>query len=603
LVWLKRRDGVGSNWLQNTVAGIGNELSSNSTAATAAQGFVTSVSTTGFTVDTALSASANTYASWTFREQPKFFDVVTYTGNGVNGRAISHALGSVPGCIMVKSTSDASNWVVYHQSLSVPTNKTLRLNSTSAELTSPYFPTTPTSTVFYTNGDGYEVNTTGQTYVAYLFASNAGGFGLTGTDNVISCGGFTTTTSPDTITLGYEPQWLLIKAANSATNWYIFDNMRGIPTGGLDLGLKPNLSSAESADANFVDLTATGFISNIQAVFGDGIDIIYIAIRRGPMKVPTLGTQVYNGVTRTGTGSATTVTGAGFPPDLVILESLLDPKGSFSDRLRGPTQLLNSYQTAAEATDTNGVTSFSMDGMSVGVGNAANRSGFDYVYWFLRRYPSVFDEVCYTGDGVNGANITHNLTVAPEFVIMKKRSSSTNGEWTAAIRKNNGDYEEWFAGAGPNYAAFTTAPTGSTRSAASAASVYTASYVKIGGSYLGTNDSGSTYVMYLFATCPGVSKVGSYTGNGTTQTIDCGFTGGARFVLIKRTDATGDWYAYDTARGMTVLTDPYLRLNVNSAEVATLGSVTTVSTGFALNSTILADINVSAGTYIFLAIA
>jgi hypothetical protein len=54
---------------------------------------------------------------------------------------------------------------------------------------------------------------------------------------------------------------------------------------------------------------------------------------------------------------------------------------------------------------------------------------------------------------------------------------------------------------------------------------------------------------------------------------------------------------------MTVLTNPYLRLNSIAIETATLGSVTTVSTGFALNSTILAAINVNAGTYIFLAIA
>jgi hypothetical protein len=124
------------------------------------------------------------------------------------------------------------------------------------------------------------------------------------------------------------------------------------------------------------------------------------------------------------------------------------------------------------------------------------------------------------------------------------------------------------------------------------------------GTAFATNNSGNTYVAYLFATCAGVSKVGSYTGNGTTQTINCGFgAGGARFVLIKRTDAIGDWYVYDTARGMTVLTDPYLLVNDTAAETATLGSVTTVSTGFALNSTILAAINVNAGTYIFLAIA
>ena len=117
------------------------------------------------------------------------------------------------------------------------------------------------------------------------------------------------------------------------------------------------------------------------------------------------------------------------------------------------------------------------------------------------------------------------------------------------------------------------------------------------------NTSGSTYVAYLFATCPGVSKVGSYTGTGTTQTINCGFTGGARFVLIKRTDSTGDWYTYDTARGIVSGNDPYLLLNSTSAEVTITDFIDPVSTGFALDSTALATINVSGGSYIFLAIA
>jgi hypothetical protein len=59
----------------------------------------------------------------------------------------------------------------------------------------------------------------------------------------------------------------------------------------------------------------------------------------------------------------------------------------------------------------------------------------------------------------------------------------------------------------------------------------------------------------------GVSKVGSYTGTGTTLSIDCGFTAGARFILIKRTDSTGDWYVWDTARGIIAGNDPYLLLN------------------------------------------
>jgi hypothetical protein len=54
---------------------------------------------------------------------------------------------------------------------------------------------------------------------------------------------------------------------------------------------------------------------------------------------------------------------------------------------------------------------------------------------------------------------------------------------------------------------------------------------------------------------------------------------------------------------MTTLTDPYLLMNSTAAETATLGSVTTVSTGFAVKAAILAAINTNAASYIFLAIA
>ena len=113
--------------------------------------------------------------------------------------------------------------------------------------------------------------------------------------------------------------------------------------------------------------------------------------------------------------------------------------------------------------------------------------------------------------------------------------------------------------------------------------------------------SGTNYVAYLFATLAGVSYVGSYTGTGTTQQINCGFTGGARFVMIKRTDNFGDWYVWDTARGMVSGTDPSLLLNTTAAEV-NANSIYTTSVGFQIVST-ASGINASGGNYIYLAIA
>ena len=219
----------------------------------------------------------------------------------------------------------------------------------------------------------------------------------------------------------------------------------------------------------------------------------------------------------------------------------------------------------------------------------ANQFSASAALWALQRSPGFFDVVCDTGTG-SAHTISHNLQAVPELIIRKGRSDATQWEVYSSTLANT---EKLVLNSTAAKATDTTAWNSTTPTS----SVFTV------GTGANVNTSSSTYVTYLFASCPGVSKCGSYTGNGTTQTINCGFTGGARFVLIKRTDSTGNWYVYDTARGMTTLTDPYLLLNSTAAETATLGSVTTVATGFALNSSILAAINVNAGTYIFLAIS
>jgi hypothetical protein len=266
------------------------------------------------------------------------------------------------------------------------------------------------------------------------------------------------------------------------------------------------------------------------------------------------------------------------------------------DRLRGSnisgsSASLLSSSSAAEGSQT-GFGFASNTGIQLGT-SAFNGSGETYINYMMSRAPSFFDEVCWTGTGSYPFNINHNLGAVPELMIFKKRN--TSDDWyvyaqpvtspNSAWYKNFGLLDGTLAFGADNFS-FTTAPTSTVITAAS----YYA-------------DSANTYVAYLFATCAGVSKVGSYTGNGTTQAIACGFTGGARFVLIKCTSATGGWYVYDTARGMTTLTDPYLLLNSTAAESATLGSVTTTTGGFTVNSAILAAINTNAATYIYLAIA
>jgi len=117
-----------------------------------------------------------------------------------------------------------------------------------------------------------------------------------------------------------------------------------------------------------------------------------------------------------------------------------------------------------------------------------------------------------------------------------------------------------------------------------------------------SNASGQNYIAYLFASLDGVSKVGSYTGNGSSQTINAGFTTGARFILIKRTDSTGDWYVWDSLRGIVTGNDPHLSLNTTTAEVSD-DSIDPDSSGFIVNQISATNINVSSAAYIYYAVA
>lgn len=604
LIWTKARSAANRHALVDTVQGGGFELASNLTNAANAVSPASTFGTTGYTMNdsaTSFNQASTTYASWTFRKQPKFFDVQTFTDSPHGNQTINHNLGATPAVVILKSTSGADSWYVYHTSLG--TSSYLTLNGTGN--TSSFANWITVSSTQVTIAASFL--SSGSSYVMYLFASNAGGFGLTGTDNVISCGSWTGTGSAQDINLGYEPQFLIIKNASSGTtNWVMLDNMRGLPVGTGDAYLKPNLSDAEVATSDFVDPTATGFRTILSTMNTSGNTFIYIAIRRGPMKVPTDATTVFSPVAYTGNATDTTRS-AGFPVDMLAILRRSNPYGDgdgnprFMDRLRGgnSTSLISS-SISAEETSTNNT--LYLDN-SVGFKTTANNAGAPTGYYFnvstnpyiaecFRRAPSFFDLVCYTGTG-SATTFNHNLQAVPELMIVKRRAGGT-GSWRV--------YNSTIGVAKYLTLNATDASSTDTGGAFWNGTTPTSTVFSL-GTQLGVNGSGSTYVAYLFATCAGVSKVGSYTGNGSTQTINCGFIGGARFVLIKRTDSTGDWYVYDTARGMTTLTDPYLLLNSTAAESATLGSVTTVSTGFAVNASILAAINTNGASYIFLAVA
>jgi len=609
MVWIKERSTSGSDHgIHDTERGVKNPIFTNLTDAensyynTNNQG-ITAFNSDGFTVASGSNFNDNgdTAASWTFRKAPKFFTCLTYSGTGT-AQTISHDLGVTPGCVIIKSTTNAEDWVVYHRSLGGTYYG--KLNATDQFLgpnTTVFNGTDPTDSVFSV-GTNSKSNGSGQTYVAYLFAHNDGDgeFGPDGDADIIKCGSYTgngSSTGPE-IDLGFEPQWVLLKASHptEGTNWIIVDSMRGIPTGSNDYWLTPNTSSSESP-VGTMSLTATGFkIDNAGLqVNANGVTHIYIAIRRGPMAVPESATDVFDVDAYSGNSSARTIT-TNFPVDLSIIQNRTGTgdNNAVADRLRGKNVILGTNTASYELTNnSNKITAFdNMSGVEIGTDTSVNWSSSTYAAWNFRRAPNYFDVVAYTGNGTAGRTVSHNLGVEPEMIWFKKRSSTQN--WYVYHKDNT-----YISGALNSYLRLNTTDA-NLNSSYFMSSISSSNFGLTIGS---PNDSGATYIAYLFASLDGVSKVGSYTGNGSSQTIDCGFSSGARFVLIKPSSTTGGWRVFDTERGIVSGNDPYLVLQSTNAEDSSYDIIDPDSSGFAVVQDASAPVNASGVTYIFYAIA
>jgi len=629
LVWIKRRDSPdANNILFDTVRGVNKVLFSDLDALSSDfANSLTAFSSSGFSLGSNSTGNASlSNVSWTFRKAPGFFDVVTYTGDtdGTSAQLIPHSLGSVPGMMIVKCTNTAgTNWRVYHRSLGA--TKAVFLDLTNSENTSigHWNNTAPTSTHF-TVGPSNDVNANGDTYVAYLFAHDNAQFGTDGDESIIKCGSYTgnaSTTAGPEIDLGFEPQWLMVKRTdnndpgNSAYHsWIIQDNMRGLSappysdtTAYLNL-LFANKSVPEgfrgigSGAANTqtqVLITPTGFAVQSGATeFNDnGGTYIYMAIRR-PNKPPTDATEVFSATTYTGNATARVVGETTNLCDLAIIGDRY--VGSTSWDVYGQqflTRLIPGLSLAsAKGTAQSGGwhTYFDFDEMKGlflgGLVNYMNNTGTDFVLYNFKRAPGFFDVVTHLGTG-SARQISHNLNATPGMIICKLRDG--NDSWAvqhstpSSTQRGRLNIVSPF-GATSNYWN-DTEPT---------STVFTV------GSDYAVNWSGLNYITYLFATLPGISKVGSYSGDtGNAVNVDCGFSAGARFVLIKRSDDDGDWYVWDTARGIVSGNDPYLLFNTDGAEVGNTDYIDPLSSGFTVTASAPAALNVTGGTYIFLAIA
>lgn len=325
----------------------------------------------------------------------------------------------------------------------------------------------------------------------------------------------------------------------------------------------------------------------------------------GAVVVPT---ENFNTVIWSGDGTTNRSINVGFAPDWVWVKER-SPEGlshNMYDTVRGAGLRLISNLTAAESTLTEGVKSFDSNGFTVGNSIAVNRSGSNFVAWSWKAGGAAvsntdgsitstvsanpdagFSVVSYTGNGTAGATVGHGLSSAPEFIFIKSRSNI--GNWqiynktignTKALRFNTNVPETGTAFFND------TSPTSTVFSL---------------GTLSDGNANSTTYIAYCFHSVDGYQKVGSYSGVTGTKTVSgLGFE--PRFLIIKRTDNTGDWLMYDSIRGTGVPSKGLIANSSTSEFSDSTNTITFTSDGFEVAGD-YSHLNISGGTYIYLAIA
>jgi hypothetical protein len=316
-----------------------------------------------------------------------------------------------------------------------------------------------------------------------------------------------------------------------------------------------------------------------------------------------------------------TMSGLAFQPDLIWIKNRDNVEQHYwQDAVRGfggagTTKMLKSNSTDAEATVGADVTfAVTSDGFTITDTNYSGGelyfNGRTYASWNwyaggstvtntsgsissqVRANPTAgFSVVTWTSTGAN-ATVGHGLGIAPKMVIVKGRSvvsqwftwhtSLTSGAYALILNliDAQASYPTVFNSTTP-----------------------TSNVFSVGTSL--TN--GTTAVAYCFAEVAGYSAFGKYTGNGSADGpfVYCGFR--PRYVLVKRSDSTGNWFVWDSARDPynTVLRELYA--DATGAEYTRSGSsdsLDLLSNGFKIRlSSTYADRNASGGTYIYAAFA
>ncbi len=584
LVWIKERSSK-SHALVDTERGVTKYLESDAeTAEITDAASVTAFGATSFDLGGSAQTNSNTknYVSWTFLNNPAFFKVLKWTGDGISGREIPHGMDRAPGMVIVKDRA-SSNGVYQHISKGGEKWFYLSRNNAMGDHTSYWNDTDPDDTNI-TLGNSSKTNGNTRTYAAWVFAHDPSSYGM------IQCGEYTGDgVAGNAISLGWKPQYVFIKVTSGSGQSYVMDTTRGINDSGVDKVLLWESSTAEQTATDHITLTADGFEVQNAGVNTNSSNYIYMAIREEEETGSPLTTteDVFSAAVWEGDGVSQNIETV---PDFSTdggLNWIANRGGAaqvLTDTVRGAGIYWRSNDYLVEITDAQSVVSFDDEGYNLGTSAAVNTNGDDYVGWSFKNHPDFFNAQAYTGNVTNRV-IPHGLNFAPGLVITKNLA---NGYALYQHRAMTGN----------NWISFVTTANKGDSSVVWNGTLADETNVSIGTSSQ-CNANTQPYMMYSFAHNPDLIHCGSYTGTGASgNEIDLGWE--PSYITIQKFSSGDRPYTFDTARGIDNSgNDAVGRWDSTSAETsADLISLT--SDGFEPAAT--SAINTTSAEYLFVAV-
>jgi len=581
------------------------------------------------------------YQSYMFSKRSGFFTTVNYTGNGQTTQQISHDLEGEVGMMWVKNRNGgASPICVYHRGINDNSTHSPARNAKdyywkmddqgartatgswgASDTASQWGNTAPTDTHFTVGGtsgtDALNVNN--QEYVALIWAHDDSDA------SIIKNIGYVGDNGEKKITLGFTPQFFLIKRVDGVGDWFVFDKLQGLRNtdhsnntgtcmfwklnkgdyqvvGGSifqarfhadGLTITNNnygLNSATNGNSYVIMAIAKDNVSPDNSEFPWGATISNNASKRQ---------HYFKAVSRVGT-SGNAEQSIDMIPDMWLTKRR--PYGDYwlmRDRMSYPNDRANlmasqsnyvNASTFGQASSTFNFfesnrehASFATGGTRVSRGvrvrgsdSAWNQNNVEYLDLYFTHAPSFLNSIMYKGDGSATHYIKHGLKAVPEMVwVIALQQGLYNCVWHKDMAQgiaNNHAYQYFIDFGGTNdqrvynNGVWGGADPTDTTFAVSASSEYQSGVGSI-------NESNHRYIMISMASCAGLSSVGSFTmSGGNPTTVDCGFgSSQARFVMVKcvadfesgKPSVGKGFYVWDHARGIngSGSNDPTFQLN------------------------------------------